>query len=109
MKSGEFLVKGLDPKDIFIPEEFNEEQLMIAQTCQDFLDTEVLPNLDKIDSGDRVFMKDILHKAGELGILGVAIPEEYNGFGQNFVTQMRVAETTGAGYSVSVEIGRAHV
>ncbi|MDY0201390.1 MAG: acyl-CoA dehydrogenase family protein [Bacteroidales bacterium] len=102
MKSGEFLVKGLDPKDIFIPEEFNEEQLMIAQTCQDFLDTEVLPNLDKIDSGDRVFMKDILHKAGELGILGVAIPEEYNGFGQNFVTQMLVAETTGAGYSFSV-------
>ena len=102
MKSGEFLVKDLDPKDIFIPEEFNEEQRMIAQTCQDFLDTEVLPNLDKIDSGDRVFMKSILHKAGELGILGVAVPEEYNGFGQDFVTQMLVAETTGAGYSFSV-------
>src|SRR5690554_1257752 len=102
MKSGEFLVKDLDPKDIFIPEEFNEEQLMIAQTCQDFLDTEVHPNLDKIDTGDREFMKSILHKAGELGMLGVAVPEEFNGFGQDFVTQMLVAEITGAGYSFSV-------
>ncbi len=102
MKSGEFLVKDLDPKDMFIPEEFTEEQLMIAQTCQDFLDAEVLPNLDKIDAGDREFMKSILHKAGELGMLGVAVPEEYNGFGQDFVTQMLVAETTGAGYSFSV-------
>lgn len=102
MKSGEFLVKDLDPKDMFIPEEFTEEQLMIAQTCQDFLDAEVLPNLDKIDAGDREFMKSILHKAGELGMLGIAVPEEYNGFGQDFVTQMLVAETTGAGYSFSV-------
>ncbi|MDD2278280.1 MAG: acyl-CoA dehydrogenase family protein [Bacteroidales bacterium] len=102
MKSGEFLVKDLDPKDIFIPEEFNEEQRMIAQTCQDFLDAEVLPNLDKIDAGDRVLMKSILQKAGELGMLGIAVPEEFNGFGQDFVTQMLVAETTGAGYSFSV-------
>lgn len=102
MKSGEFLVKDLDPKDMFIPEEFTEEQLMIAQTCQDFLDAEVLPNLDKIDAGDREFMKSILHKAGELGMLGIAVPEEYNGFGQDFVTQMLVAEITGAGYSFSV-------
>jgi alkylation response protein AidB-like acyl-CoA dehydrogenase len=102
MKSGEFLVKDLDPKDMFIPEELNEEQRMIAQTCQDFLDAEVLPNLDKIDAGDREFMKSILHKAGELGMLGIAVPEEYNGFGQDFVTQMLVAEITGAGYSFSV-------
>lgn len=102
IKSGEFLVRDFEAKDIYIPEEFNEEQRMIAQTCQDFLDTEVLPNLDKIDTGDREFMKGILHKAGELGMLGISIPEDYNGFGQDFVTQMLVAETTGAGYSFSV-------
>ena len=102
MKSGEFLVKDIDAKEIFIPEEFNEEQRMIAQTCRDFMDAEVFPNLDKIDEGDRELMKGILHKAAELGMLGIAVPEEYNGFGQDFVTQMLVAETTGAGYSFSV-------
>ncbi len=102
LKSGEFLVKDVDVNSIFIPEEFNEEQRMIAQTCRDFLETEVFPNLEKIDKGDRVLMKSILKKAGELGMLGIAVPEEYNGFGQDFVTQMLVAETTGAGYSFSV-------
>lgn len=102
LKSGEFLVKDVDANSIFIPEEFNEEQRMIAQTCRDFLETEVYPNLDKTEKGDRALMKSILHKAGELGMLGIAIPEQYNGFGQNFATQMLVAETTGAGYSFSV-------
>lgn len=102
LRSGEFLVKEVDAKDIFIPEEFNEEQRMIAQTCRDFMEAEVFPNLDKIDKGDRELMKSLLHKAGELGMLGIAVPEDYNGFGQDFVTQMLVAETTGAGYSFSV-------
>ncbi len=102
LKSGEFLVKDVNANSIFIPEEFNEEQRMIAQTCRDFLDTEVIPNLDKTEKGDRELMKSILKKAGELGMLGVSVPEQYNGFGQNFLTQMLVAETTGAGYSFSV-------
>lgn len=102
IKSGEFLVKEMDAKDIFIPEEFNEEQKMIAQTCRDFLEAEVYPNLDKLDKGDRELMSSLVKKAGELGLLGISVSEEYNGFGQNFVTQMLVAETTGAGYSFSV-------
>ncbi|HRX31882.1 MAG TPA: acyl-CoA dehydrogenase family protein [Tenuifilaceae bacterium] len=102
LKSGEFLVKDVDANSIFIPEEFNEEQKMIAQTCRDFLETEIFPKLDEIDKGDRTLMKGILHKAGELGMLGIAVPEQYNGFGQDFITQMLVAETTGAGYSFSV-------
>lgn len=102
MKSGEFLVEKTSAGDIFIPEEFNEEQRMIAQTCQDFLDTEVYPNADKVDKQDRELMKSILKKSGELGLMGISIPEEYNGFGQSFVTQMLAAETIGAGYSFSV-------
>ena len=81
LKSGEFLVKDVDANSIFIPEEFNEEQRMIAQTCRDFLEAEVYPNLDKTEKGDRALMKSILQKAGELGMLGIAIPEQYNGFG----------------------------
>jgi alkylation response protein AidB-like acyl-CoA dehydrogenase len=102
LKSGEFLVKEVDAKDIFIPEEFNEEQRMIAQSCRDFMEAEVFPNLDKLDKGDRELMKSILKKSGELGLLGISVPEDYNGFGQSFVTQMLAAETTGAGYSFSV-------
>ncbi len=102
LKSGEFLVNELDANDVFIPEEFNEEQRMIAQTCRDFMEAEVFPRLNDIDKGDRDLMKRILKNSGELGMLGIAVPEQYNGFGQNFVTQMLVAETTGAGYSFSV-------
>jgi alkylation response protein AidB-like acyl-CoA dehydrogenase len=102
LKSGEFLVSEIDSKDIFIPEEFNEEQKMIAQTCSDFLASEVYPNLDQVEKSDRELMKSMLKKSGELGLMGVSIPEEFGGFGQSFVTQMLVAETTGAGYSFSV-------
>ena len=102
IKSGEFLVREIDSKEVFIPEEFNEEQRMIAQTCRDFLEAEVYPNLENVEKGDRELMKEMLKKAGELGLMGVSIPEEFGGFGQSFVTQMLVAETTGAGYSFSV-------
>jgi alkylation response protein AidB-like acyl-CoA dehydrogenase len=102
LKSGEFIIEDIDSKDIFIPEEFNEEQRMIAQTCQDFLETEVYPNVDKVDKQDRELMKTMLKKSGELGLMGISIPEEYNGFGQSFVTQMLAAETIGAWYSFSV-------
>jgi alkylation response protein AidB-like acyl-CoA dehydrogenase len=102
LKSGEFLVAETNPADIFIPEEFNEEQRMIAQTCHDFLETEVYPKMADLEKGDRELMKSILKKSGELGMMGVSIPEEFGGFGQSFVSQMLVAETTGAGYSFSV-------
>lgn len=102
LKSGEFLVDEIDSNDIFIPEEFNEEQRMIAQTCQDFLETEVYPVIDKIDSPDINLMKNTLKKAGDLGLMGISLPEEYGGFGQSFLTQMLAAETIGAGYSFSV-------
>jgi alkylation response protein AidB-like acyl-CoA dehydrogenase len=102
LKSGEFLVREIDSKDVFIPEDFNEEQRMIAQTCADFLEAEVYPNLEKVEKSDRDLMKDLLKKSGELGLMGISIPEEFGGFGQSFVTQMLVAETTGAGYSFSV-------
>ncbi|HUX55608.1 MAG TPA: acyl-CoA dehydrogenase family protein [Bacteroidales bacterium] len=102
LKSGEFLVNEVESKDIFIPEEFDEEQRMIAQTCSDFLDAEVYPNTEQVETGDRELMKSMLKKSGELGLMGISIPEEFGGFGQSFVSQMLAAETTGAGYSFSV-------
>ncbi len=101
-KSGAFIVNETDSNDVFIPEEFNEEQLMIADTCRSFIDTEVAPHFEQIDKGDRALMRDVLKKSGELGLMGVSIPDNYGGFGQDFVTQMLAAEVIGSAYSFSV-------
>jgi alkylation response protein AidB-like acyl-CoA dehydrogenase len=104
VKGGDFLIRETAYQDVFIPEEFDEEQLMIAQTCRDFLAAEVFPNLDRIDKMEEGLMASLLTKAGELGILGVSIPEEYGGFGKNFNTSMLVADIVGAGHSFAVAI-----
>jgi len=104
IKGGEFLIRETDFNDIFIPEEFDEEQNMIAQTCKDFLAQEVYPNVERIDDMEEGLMPSLIKKAGDLGILGVSIPEEYGGFGKDFVTSMLVAEATGAGHSFSVAV-----
>lgn len=104
IKGGEFLIKETEAKGIFIPEEFDEEQRMIAQSSQDFLDQEVYPNIDRIDAMEDGLMEGLLTKAGELGLCGISIPEEYGGFGKNFVTSMLTAEVTGAGYSFAVAL-----
>ncbi len=102
LKSGEFLIKKTDFNNVFIPEEYNEEQKMIAQTIKDFIDAEIYPRLDDLDKQDRELMREILGKAAELGLMGIAIPEAYGGFEQDFVTQMLAAEKIGAAYSFSV-------
>ena len=104
LQGGEFLIRTSDPQDIFIPEEFNEEQRMIAQTATEFLAQEVWPILDRIDALEEGLMPKLLEKAGELGLLGISIPEDYGGFGKDFVTGMLVTERTGAGHSFSVAI-----
>ncbi len=102
IKGGEFLIRETAASDIFIPEEASEEQQMIAQSCKDFLQAEVYPNLDKIDSQEPGLMQSILDKAGALGLLGISIPEEYGGFGKDFTTGMIATEYLGAGHSFSV-------
>lgn len=108
LKGGEFLIRETEAQDIFIPEEFNEEQRMMAQTCKEFTDTQVNPNMDQMEKHDRELLKKLLKDAGELGILGISVPEEYDGFGQNFVTSMLTTEEMGKGYSFAVAYS-AHV
>ena len=104
IKGGEFIIKETEAADVFIPEEFDEEQLMIKKTCEDFLEAEVYPNLDRIDKLEEGLMPSLLDKAGELGLLAVSIPEAYGGFGKNFNTSMLVADILGAGHSFAVAI-----
>lgn len=103
-KGGEFLIKETFAQDIFIPEEWTEEQRMIAQTCDDFLKAEVFPNLDRIDSQEEGLMESLMNKAGELGLLGVSVPEQFGGFGKDFNSSMLVTEKVGAGHSFAVAL-----
>ena len=102
LRGGEFLVKDVNYNDVFIPEEFDEEQNMIAETCKDFVETEVVPHFEALDKHEQGLMPSLLKKAGELGLLGISIPEEYEGFGQSFITNMRANEAVGSAYSFSV-------
>lgn len=102
VKGGEFLIKPTDAQSVFIPEEQSEEQRMIAQMCGDFLEHEVNHLHERIDRQEEGLMQQLLDKAGELGLLGISIPEEYGGFGKDFTTSMIATEALGAGHSFSV-------
>ncbi len=102
LKGGEFLIKETLANDVFIPEEFNEEQRMMAQSCREFTETQVIPQMDQLEKHDRELLSKLLKEAGDLGLLGISVPEEYEGFGQNFVTSMLTVEEMGKGYSFAV-------
>jgi hypothetical protein len=104
LKGGEWLVKESSPFETFIPEDFSEEQKMIRDMCDQFLDKEVYPILDRIDNLEPGLMKSLVQKAGEQGLLSVSFPEEYGGLGKDFVTSTIVNEYLGAGHSFSVAI-----
>jgi len=103
-KGGEFLVRETLAQDVFIPEQWTEEQLMMKKTCEDFIAQEVTPRLDKIDQQEEGLMVSILNKAGELGILGISVPENLGGLGFDFVTSMLTTEVIGTGHSVAVAL-----
>jgi alkylation response protein AidB-like acyl-CoA dehydrogenase len=104
LKGGEWLIKESDPFETFIAEDFTEEQLMIREMCDQFLDNEIYPILDRIDNLEPRLMKSLVKKAGEQGLLSVSFPEEFGGLGKDFVTSTIVNEYLGAGHSFSVAI-----
>ena len=102
IQGGEWIIKEVKAEDVFIPEEFNEEQLMVRDMCTQFLDTEVLPVVERMDKLEPGLMPGLLEKAGDQGLLGVSVPEQYGGMGKDFITSTIVAEYLGGGYSFSV-------
>ena len=104
LKGGEWLVKESEPASTFIPEDFSEEQKMIKDMCNQYLDTEVMPILERIDSMEPGLMRSLVQKAGEQGLLATSFPEEYGGLGKDFVTSTIINEYLGAGHSFSVAI-----
>lgn len=102
MKGGGSLTIESLPSETFIPEDFTEEQKMMMDMCHQFLDAEIYPLLDRIDKLEPGLMPSLMAKAGEMGMLGVAIPEQYGGLGKEFITSIIMAEGLGAGHSFSV-------
>ncbi len=104
LKGGEWLIKESNAFNTFTPEDFNEEQLMVKDMCLQFLKTEVLPVIDRIDKMEQGLMPSLMEKAGEQGLLGASIPEDLGGLGKDFITSTLVNEGLGGGYSFSVAI-----
>ena len=91
-RGGEFIIKETNSEDVFTPEDFNEEQLMMKQAVKDFIEKEVMPHRERFENKDYQLTEDTMKKAGKLGFLGVAVPQQYGGMGMGFVSTMLVCE-----------------
>jgi len=110
LKGGEFLVSKTAHNDLFIPEEWSEEQLMIRDMVKDFCDQEILQPMRKsgreLDaSKDRDEIIRLLDKSAELGLCGLAIPQEYGGMDLDFNTGLLFGEAISNGFSFATTIG----
>ena len=100
LKGGEFLIKEIPANEIFSIEELNEEQKMLRDSAKEFIDREVVPQRERFEKKDYAFTEETMRKLGDMGMLGIAVPEEYGGLGMGFVTTMLACDylsgTTGS-------------
>jgi alkylation response protein AidB-like acyl-CoA dehydrogenase len=105
-RGGQFLVKETKCEDIFTPEDFTEEQIMMRDSVKEFVDKEIWPNKIRFESKDYAFTEATMKKAGEMGFLSVAVPEAYGGMGMGFVDTCLVCDyISGATGSFSTAFG----
>lgn len=105
-RGGQYLIKETKSENIFTPEDFSEEQLMMRDSVKEFIDKEVWPHKNRFENKEYAFTKECMQKAGELGLLGVAVPEAYGGLEMGFVSTMLVCDyISGATGSFSTAFG----
>ena len=105
-RGGAFILQETKAQDIFTPEEFNEEQRMMRDAIQEFVDREVWPARERFNKKDYDYTFELMRKIGEMGFLGVSVPEAYGGMGMGFVSTMLVCEyMSGASGSLSTAFG----
>src|SRR4051812_15917498 len=100
-QGGSFLVEDRTPDEIFTPEDITDEQRMIGQTCADWMEKDVLPQLPRILKLDYELIRTLFNKAGALGLLGIEVPEEYGGLGLDKISATVVAENVARDGSVA--------
>ncbi|OAB78218.1 acyl-CoA dehydrogenase family protein [Cochleicola gelatinilyticus] len=97
LRGGQFLVKETDCNDIFTPEDFNEEQRMMKEAVMEFNDREIVANRERFEAKDYALTEEVMRKAGELGFLSVAVPEEFGGMGMGFVSTVLTCDYISSG------------
>ncbi|CAL2075881.1 acyl-CoA dehydrogenase family protein [Tenacibaculum sp. 190524A02b] len=97
LRGGQFLVKETKCEDIFTPEDFSEEQTMMRDAVKEFNDREIIPHKTRFEAKDYALTEETMRKAGELGFLGVAVPESYGGLGMGFVSTMLTCDYISSG------------
>ena len=106
LKGGEFIIKDIPAKEIFTLEEISEEQKMLRESIKEFIDKEVVPHRERFEHKDYALTEEVMRKLGEMGVLGVAVPEEYGGLGMGFITTMLACDmASGANGSVATAYG----
>ncbi|MEE2802724.1 MAG: acyl-CoA dehydrogenase family protein [Bacteroidota bacterium] len=106
IRGGQFIVKETNPQDVFTPEDFSEEQIMMKESVTEFVDKEVVPHKERFEKKDYALTEEVMRKAGEMGFLGIAVPEEYDGLGMGFVSTMLVCDyISGATGSIATAFG----
>ena len=106
IRGGQFIVKETASEDVFTPEDFSEEQHMMKDSVKEFVDREIWPKKEQFEKKDYALTEEVMRKAGELGFLGIAVPEEYGGLGMGFVSTMLVCDyISGATGSVATAFG----
>ena len=106
LRGGQFLVKETKCEDVFTLEDLNEEQKMMRESTKEFVDRELWAHWERFEKKDYAYTEECMRKAGELGLLSVAVPEAYGGMGMGFVSTMLVCDyISGATGSFSTAFG----
>ena len=106
LKGGEFIIKDIPAAELFSLEELNEEQKMLRESLTEFIDRDVIPQRERFENKDYALTEETMRKLGELGALGIAVPESYGGLGMGFVSTMLTCDVvSGANGSLATAYG----
>jgi alkylation response protein AidB-like acyl-CoA dehydrogenase len=106
LKGGEFIIREVQANEVFTPEDFTSDQLMMAEAATEFMDKEVVPGRERFEKKDYAFTEELMHKMGEMGFLGIAVPDQYGGLGMDFNTAMLICDrVSGVSGSLSTAYG----